>query len=170
MASLHNGMSLPIGTILPYVGKKEIAANLHSQGWLLCDGRPCSIKDQAALYRTIGNAFGGDDNKTFYLPDLRGMFLRGVDDGAGVDPDAASRTEQRANGNVGDSVGTRQAHQLESHAHGYSHLGTDSYELPRQGGGFNPYHIYSSQSTEFYGGTETRPVNASVYYLIFAGR
>lgn len=51
---------------------------------------------------------------TFLLPDDRGRFIRAWDNGAGVDPDAASRTD-RGDGTTGDNVGTLQDHALETH-------------------------------------------------------
>ena len=41
-------------------------------------------------------------------PDLRGRFVRGVDSGAGQDPDAAKRTASALGGNTGDRVGSFQ--------------------------------------------------------------
>jgi len=51
--------------------------------------------------------FGVDDGVTFDLPDFRGLVPRGRDNGAGIDPDAASRTD-RGDGTTGDEVGTKQ--------------------------------------------------------------
>lgn len=42
------------------------------------------------------------------LPDFRGMGIRGWDHGAGVDPDAASRSARAGDGQTGDYVGTVQ--------------------------------------------------------------
>lgn len=42
------------------------------QGWALCDGRMLPIAQNQALFSLIGANFGGDGQKTFALPDLRG--------------------------------------------------------------------------------------------------
>ncbi|WP_082049803.1 phage tail protein [Thalassospira sp. HJ] len=55
-------------------------------GWLVCDGSAVSRTDYADLFATIGTLWGhGDQVSTFNLPDLRGEFVRGFDDGRGVD-------------------------------------------------------------------------------------
>lgn len=162
---------LPVGTIISYVGQASNLSSLAGQGWLLCDGSPLEPRVYESLYKAIGNSFGGTAN-TFYLPDFQGLFLRGVDGGSGRDPDAASRRPQKAGGNTGAMVGTVQDCAVQPHSHTYTFLGTDSFELPRQGGGFNPNHVPQQPQTSTNGNGsdhETRPVNASVFYLIFAG-
>ena len=73
-------MTLPAGTVISYVGSE-----LHSlSGWLLCDGSAQSPSAYPALAQALGGAFGTDASGNFYLPDLRGVFLRGVDGGAAV--------------------------------------------------------------------------------------
>ena len=55
-------------------------------GWLKANGAAVSRETYAALFAAIGTSFGvGDGSTTFNLPDLRGSFLRGWDDGRGVD-------------------------------------------------------------------------------------
>ncbi|ARU23685.1 hypothetical protein RSSE_c3302 [Ralstonia solanacearum] len=55
-------------------------------GWLKANGAVVSRSSYAGLYAVIGTTFGaGDGASTFNLPDLRGEFLRGWDDGRGVD-------------------------------------------------------------------------------------
>jgi microcystin-dependent protein len=86
-------------------------------GWLECDGSAVSRTTYADLFDIIGETYGdGDGSTTFNLPDLRGEFIRGFDNGAGNDPDAASRTD-RGDGTDGDNVGTKQDEQLLLHGH-----------------------------------------------------
>jgi phage-related tail fiber protein len=155
--------TLPIGAVVPFAGSN--LNNLES-GWLLCDGRPLATADYPQLSAALGLAFGGDGDGNFNLPDLRGMFLRGVDGGSGVDPDAANRTAQGNNANVGDAVGSRQADQFAYHAHqlgpGVGFKDSGDYAVFRQG-------IADQSLTGGTGGSETRPKNVYVYYLIFAG-
>lgn len=40
-------------------------------GWVECDGRMLSTTVNHSLYNVIGNAYGGDGNDTFAVPDLR---------------------------------------------------------------------------------------------------
>ncbi|WON82297.1 MULTISPECIES: tail fiber protein [Chromobacterium] len=56
------------------------------EGWLKANGTAVSRTEYAALFAAIGTRFGvGDGATTFNLPDLRGEFIRGWDDGRGVD-------------------------------------------------------------------------------------
>ena len=55
-------------------------------GWLKANGAAVSRTTYAALFAAIGTTFGaGDGRTTFNLPDLRGEFLRGLDDGRNID-------------------------------------------------------------------------------------
>ncbi len=86
-------------------------------GYLVCDGSAVSRATYADLFALIGVTYGnGNGSTTFNLPDYRGKFLRGFDDGAGIDPDAASRTD-RGDGTIGDAVGTLQSDDMGSHLH-----------------------------------------------------
>lgn len=73
-------------------------------GWLVADGAVVSRSAYAALFAAIGTTFGvGDGATTFGIPDLRGEFIRGLDNGRGVD---AART-----------LGSSQAQAIQSHSH-----------------------------------------------------
>lgn len=55
-------------------------------GWLKANGAEISRTLYANLFAAIGTTFGaGDEKTTFNLPDLRGEFLRGWDDGRAID-------------------------------------------------------------------------------------
>lgn len=55
-------------------------------GWLKANGSAVSRTAYADLFATIGTMFGsGDGFNTFNLPDLRGEYLRALDDGRGID-------------------------------------------------------------------------------------
>lgn len=65
---------------------KYHAANAVPAGWLKANGAAISRATYAALFAAIGTTYGaGDGSTTFNIPDLRGEFLRGFDDGRGVD-------------------------------------------------------------------------------------
>lgn len=55
-------------------------------GWLKANGAAISRASYADLFSLINTFYGaGDGFSTFNLPDLRGEFIRGFDDGRGVD-------------------------------------------------------------------------------------
>ncbi|MCK8481058.1 tail fiber protein [Psychroserpens algicola] len=86
-------------------------------GYLVCDGSAVSRTNYADLFAVLGTTYGaGNGSTTFNLPDYRGQFLRGYDNGAGNDPDAASR-QDRGDGTTGDYVGTTQDDEMSSHFH-----------------------------------------------------
>lgn len=102
----HNAAAVPAGCIMPFAGP---VSNIPA-GWMLCDGSEVSRSTYANLYNTIGVAWGtGNGSTTFNLPDLRGMFLRGL---AGTDtvgdPDANTRLANAHGGNSGNNVGSYQ--------------------------------------------------------------
>lgn len=169
----------PVGSIMAFGG-----VNVPS-GWLLCDGAAISRTAYASLFAVIGNAWGnGDGVNTFNTPDLRGRFLRGVDAGTTRDPDAASRTATNAGGNTGDNVGTLQGEALKAHNHtitdpGHNHTSVNSDIVRNTGGygtglgtgGLGPNTITMNSNTTGITvnnstGTETRPKNASVNFII----
>lgn len=56
-----------------YVGEiRLLAFNYAPEGWLLCQGQQLNVSQYQALFALIGNAYGGDGENTFNLPDLRG--------------------------------------------------------------------------------------------------
>lgn len=176
-----------VGTVVPY-GSKINAASLEGQGWLYCDGSELSRTSYADLFAVIGTLHGaGDGVKTFNLPDYRGYFQRGVDDGTGRDPDAQQREPAAPGGHPGDECGSQQGYatawptnkdfSLSSsgkHTHTIQHIPRDNSSYPIAGSFqaiWNGGVGYSSDSGEHThiisaGDAETRPLNAYVNYLI----
>ena len=77
---LGEGSALPVGVPVPWPSATP------PTGWLKCNGAAISRTAYAKLFAAIGTVFGaGDGFTTFNLPDLRGEFVRGWDDGRGVD-------------------------------------------------------------------------------------
>ena len=75
-----NGAGAPVGTI------QYFAMDAPPTGYLKADGTLVSRTVYADLFAAIGTTYGaGDGTTTFALPDLRGEFVRGFDDGRGVD-------------------------------------------------------------------------------------
>ena len=174
-----DGAGSPIGSVTAFAGVNVPA------GWLVCDGSVVSRTTYSNLFAVIGNAWGdGDGVSTFNLPDLQGRFLRGVDNGTGRDPDAASRTASNNGGNTGSSVGTVEDQQYLAHTHGVTDPGhfhksvntdvvrnTGGYGTGIGTGGLGPNQITMTTNTTGIsinnsGGTETRPKNAAVYFII----
>lgn len=67
---------------------KAVAHNgIPTQGWLKCNGAALLRSSYPRLFAVIGNTWntGGETSIQFRAPDFRGEFLRGFDDGRGVD-------------------------------------------------------------------------------------
>ncbi len=92
---------VPAGTIL------FLSGNAAPTGYLKANGAAISRATYATLFTAIGTTYGtGDGSTTFNLPDMRGEFPRGFDDGRGVD---ASRV-----------LGSAQLDAFQSHNHSIS--------------------------------------------------
>jgi hypothetical protein len=72
--------------LVPAGAVSAFAMNSAPTGWLECNGATVSRSTFATLFQAIGTTYGvGDGSTTFTLPDFRGEFLRGWDNGRGVD-------------------------------------------------------------------------------------
>ncbi len=128
------------------------------EGWLVCDGAAISRTDYADLFAAIGTLWGhGDQVSTFNLPDLRGEFVRGYDDGRGIDD--------------GRIFGSSQDDEFKSHEHSI----VDPIVWINVGGGSDPSvwnidvpNTTKTRETEMTGGIETRPRNIAMTYAIKA--
>jgi microcystin-dependent protein len=134
-------------------------------GYLLCDGTSYLQATYPNLFAAIGTAYGSVDGTHFNVPDLRGLFPRGVSGISGNDPDASSRTAQNTGGNAGNNVGSVQADAFASH----NHLSNNTQEAGNIGsvfGGGNGVSTGSNAATTSTGGDETRPKNVYVTFVI----
>lgn len=110
---------VPVGSMIIFGGPK---ANIPA-GWLACDGRAYASADYPKLFAALGTSWGNGSTGTggttgqFNVPDMRGLFARGVNDGSNRDPNAADRVAHLAGGNTGDKVGTFQEGSIQSHNH-----------------------------------------------------
>jgi microcystin-dependent protein len=95
-------------------------------GFLICDGSLVSRSTYAALFSALSNGViwgTGNGSTTFALPDMRGLFVRGVDQGAGRDPNAAGRTAIATGGATGNNAGSYEADAFTQHTHAVSDAG-----------------------------------------------
>jgi microcystin-dependent protein len=89
---------------MPAGAVQLFAMNAVPTGWLECNGAAISRNTYANLFAVIGTTYGaGDGSITFNVPDLRGEFVRGFDNGRGIDP--------------GRVLGSNQAAANQSHTH-----------------------------------------------------
>lgn len=183
-------VEVPVGAVIPYAGPIDegdstqtpaLRQVLAAQGWLVCDGSLVPISQFPALAALLGDAYGNQENGQFRLPDYRGVFLRGVNGEREPprDPDVSSRTGSGPNetGNSGKNVGSLQMFQFQEHEHRYD---TETLTSVFQPGGDPAVTAtrpstttavvcewgQASSNTCF--GTETRPLNIYVYFLIKA--
>lgn len=142
--------SIPAGAIMAF------AMPTPPAGWLRCDGREVSRVTYSRLFEAIGTIYGdGDGETTFNLPDIRGQFIRDLDEGKGFDPDR--------------ELGSYQDDELKRHKHWDDY--SNPHALWHNGANANRYGWISggwSQQMWLYeaGGDETRPKNIAFIHAI----
>ena len=125
------------------------ARQVAPEGWLKADGSAVLRTQYAKLFDAVGTIFGtGDGSTTFNLPDLRGEFVRGLDDGRGVD--------------INRTLGSWQKDELASHQHTFpaGDIITGGPALQANRTSMLEAH------TTYVGGTETRPRNVALLAYI----
>jgi microcystin-dependent protein len=169
-----DSLGLPIGTIVPStLPPAKFEAQFPAKTWLLADGSRTDAAEYAA-------AFGTDR-----LPDLRGVFLRGMNLGRSdnySDP-AGNRTAGSAQGDatsLPDSAFVLASAGSHSHAVDLETTATRNFEVagsrvatntvasPGVAGSPKPVLPSSGSHTHALSGgdAETRPKNVAVYYYI----
>ena len=120
----------PIGSVTMFAGSTV------PSGWLECNGQAAPT----ALADVLG---------TPNVPDLRGEFVRGFDNGRGVD--------------TGRTLLSSQADEFKEHRHTIASFQRSS-ATP---GNDNPYRTRTgTENTSLVGGSETRPRNVALMYII----
>lgn len=139
------------------------ATTVAPNGWIECKGSKLNIVGEYnELYKAIGHTFTDilnpsvDKSKYFYAPDLRGYFIRGLDNGANVDEDTTRK------------LGSIQEDSIESHTHSMS------FEKEDTAGGDQQNTLYNVDpndkrgtgslklNADSFGGAETRPKNIAL--------
>jgi Phage Tail Collar Domain. len=119
------------------------------QGWLMCDGSGFNTAIFPSLARTFPSG---------HLPDLRGAFLRGKDNGKGVDPNRGLLSIQPAQAQLsamsGYNNGSWQTH-AETHTGLFLNAGTDND---------GSYEVLQESPAQ----RETRPYNVAINYIVRA--
>lgn len=164
-----NNVSIPVGMVL------YTASNTVPAGFLAANGQTVSKNTYLALYTALGgenSPYGESEDNNFKLPDLRGEFIRGWDNGRGVD--------------LGRTAGSRQDDQFEFHTHAATvtdpgHLHTFRDVAASSGDRTDPYgssdgrlgtSLTSTATTGITianastGSTETRPRNVALLAII----
>jgi hypothetical protein len=162
--------NLPVGTIMPFAGDLDAIGLLRETGWLFCDGKPVK-KSEFPLLEKIMKGSCGSSTTEFNLPDLQGMFLRGLGTIAGHDPDFGSRTAQADGSIMAGKVLSRQTDQFKNHKHTFPNSAFPEavFRSPGDGGYYFGKIDPRDNETREIGGNETRPKNVAVNYIIFAG-
>lgn len=137
------------------------AATTPPPGFLKANGATISRSVYAKLFAAVGTTFGaGDGSTTFTLPDMRGEFPRGWDDGRGVDS--------------GRAFGSAQQDAFQGHRHLQSLGGTLSTVANAAGtyviGNQNNSETQDTRTDPAYGtvrqASETRPRNIALLACI----
>lgn len=137
-------------------------------GWLKANGAAVSRTTYSALFAAIGTAFGvGNGTTTFNVPDLRGEFIRGLDDGRGVDTGRTLSNSAQASQNLSHT------HTMDSqgaHTHtGAIVAGTGWYnpgDGPNGRNGSTGSAGAHTHTVAASGGTEARPRNIALLACI----
>jgi hypothetical protein len=157
--------SIPVGFIITF------PVSTVPTGYLECNGQVVLKTSYPDLYTYLKDSglacIYGDSGNYFYLPDLRGRFIRGWDHGVGRDPDAASRTD-RGDFQGGDLVGTIQDEGFKSHRHSFRDVGYIYRQEVIEAADMTIYgsNIGIITVTMIPDGTETRPKNIYVMHCI----
>ena len=138
----------PTGTTIAWTG----SSSSIPAGYLHCNGQSVSRTTYSALFTHLGTVFGSVDANTFNVPNYRDMFLRGASD-------------TRA-------VNTYQEDEFKEHKHPLYHPNESDQTQGFPSTGFKAVWstdrdvAFGSDAMKLTGGSETRPKNMSVHYLI----
>ena len=138
----------PAGSIIYHAGSSA------PSGYIKANGASLSTSTYSALFSAIGYTYGGSGG-SFNVPDLRGEFIRGWDDGRGVDS--------------GRSFGSYQADDFGSHTHtAYGAYSSTWFSVYARSGNWGSERFITTNSyqTGSAGAADTRPRNRAMLACI----
>ena len=183
---------VPTGSVFALAGSQAGVPT----GYLECDGSSVSRSTYSALFGVIGTTYGSASSTTFNLPNLRGQFIRGVNTtGSGTDANrniGSSQSEDNKSHNHSISVSGTTSNptptltgDVRRISEGYRAQGTASGVFTKELDGNNSItgasstspvagfsmdathtHTFSASGNTGNQGSETRPSNVAMMYII----
>jgi microcystin-dependent protein len=160
-ANVSTPAGVPTGAVF------NLATTTVPTGYLECDGSAVSRTTYADLFAAIGTVWGsGNGSTTFNVPDLRGEFVRGWDNGRGQDSGrafASVQTEMIGPHNHGI---TDPGHSHSYSAGNYANIAGGEADASRGPTGKTTGSATTGITVNNNSGTENRPRNISMMYVI----
>ena len=183
---------VPAGSVFALAGSQAGVPT----GYLECDGSSVNRSTYSALFAVIGTTYGSASSTTFNLPNLRGQFIRGVNTtGSGTDANrniGSSQSEDNKSHNHSISVSGTTSNptptltgDVRRISEGYRAQGTASGVFTKELDGNNSItgssstspvagfsmaathtHTFSASGNTGNQGSETRPSNVAMMYII----
>lgn len=141
------GTTFPVGSVIASYLAPPRMKERYGEQWALADGREVSTK--TAFYEITGKT---------QLPDLRGMFIRGLN--------ADRKDDNRDLDGDNRKVGDYQADELRAHYHDNLAAGIWGRSFKGEDGSPKTAHELKGGKTGTTGGKETRPRNVALYFYI----
>ncbi|MDT0499717.1 MULTISPECIES: phage tail protein [unclassified Halomonas] len=142
----------------------HFARSTAPTGWLKANGAAVSRSVYSELFAAIGTSYGeGDGFTTFNLPDLRGEFLRGWDDGRGIDGGRALGSSQTDDNKSHDHSASSSRDGSHSHSGSANGAGAHSHSASSSWQGDHRHQMQDAHPQEAEGedgqGVDSGPVN-----------
>ena len=177
--------NVPVGCVMAYAAELS-EDDLRRAGWFYCHGQkltdtpigsvPKDGDDLHPLFLAIGHCNGGEGSE-FFLPDYRGLFLRGNSGDAtetSPDPGVSERFAAAPGGNAKEAVGSLQWWATAQPSRAFKSTPLDYAASGTQGSWFGLSWTGEEHTTDapvsiqkFTGGdSETSASNVAVHYII----
>ena len=168
-AKLNSSVTLiPTGMIAPF------GMSTAPTGWLECNGSAVSRTTYSDLFSAVGTSHGtGDGSSTFNVPDLRGEFIRGFDNGKGTDSGrtfASSQTDgiPRMRGQFGNVHGNARSFvtDIAGFTNPFVGDGSSSYRVSIEAVSGNFARVEFDTARVITASDDVRPRNIALMYCI----
>jgi microcystin-dependent protein len=166
--------TVPVGAVVPFAGQGKEAPSYFDGVWAVCEGDKLPSSRFTKIYAVIGKRYGSTpDGSEFLLPNLQGIFIRGVDINTGRDQNANRTPPPGLPGTTASVAGSTQTADNGPPSVPWTvtiqHApdGNTVHEVFEIAGHTNTRNDdYVFDISWFGGDKETRPVNVAVQYLI----
>jgi microcystin-dependent protein len=151
----EGNLSIPIGGTVMYAG------TVAPTGYLLCNGLSVSTSTYSELFKAVGKAFQYNQptiSGEFYLPDMRGLFVRGCFYNEIMDLNGENK------------IGTLQEQGIVDHGHQFE-IAVITVQCKTAGDFGDIHSVWNNNNTQLNTlvssePDETRPHNVALNYII----